>query len=71
MPIDLTAAHQLVDVRDPAASILLHQAAVEGHVLLKNTNNALPLQKPRLLSLFGYDGIIPAQNTPGAPGISK
>ncbi|KAJ6029862.1 hypothetical protein N7499_012278 [Penicillium canescens] len=27
----------------------------KGHVLVKNTNNALPLRKPDLVSMFGYD----------------
>jgi beta-glucosidase len=71
MPINLLAPHEVIDARDPSADAFLRQAAVEGHVLLKNTDNALPLQKPKLLSLFGYDGIVQAQNMPGAPGINK
>jgi beta-glucosidase len=46
-----------VDARDSAANPTLFQSAVEGHVLLKNTNNALPFNKPAVLSLFGYDAI--------------
>ncbi|KAI5212936.1 putative beta-glucosidase [Aureobasidium subglaciale] len=38
-----------------AAEATLFQGAVEGHVLVKNINNALPLQKPIVLSFFGYD----------------
>lgn len=71
MPISLLAPHEFVDARNPAASELLNQAAVEGHVLVKNVNNALPLSQPKVLSLFGYDGIVQSQQTPGAPGLSK
>lgn len=31
------------------------QAAVEGQVLVKNVNNTLPLNKPRTLSIFGWN----------------
>lgn len=70
MPVDLLAPHKLVDVREPAANELLLQAAIEGHVLVKNTNGALPLKKPKLISLFGYDGVAQTQNEPSA-GFSK
>jgi beta-glucosidase len=43
------------DARQPEAEATLFQGAVEGHVLAKNLNNALPLKKPKVLSLFGYD----------------
>lgn len=43
------------DARQPEAEATLFQGAVEGHVLVKNLNNALPLRKPKVLSLFGYD----------------
>lgn len=49
------AANHGVDARTPEASRILFQAAVEGHVLVKNTNNALPLKSPKTLSIFGYD----------------
>ncbi|WPH04783.1 glycoside hydrolase family 3 protein [Acrodontium crateriforme] len=49
--------NQAVDARDPAAENIILQAAVEGHVLVKNTNNTLPLSKPKILSLFGYDAV--------------
>lgn len=52
----MTAAAN-VSVRDSAADKANFQAAVEGHVLVKNVNNALPLSKPKVLSLFGYDAI--------------
>lgn len=71
MPLSLLAPHEFVNARDPAADELLYQAAVEGHILVKNVNNALPLQQPKVLSLFGYDAIVQSQNMPGAPGINK
>lgn len=43
------------EARQAAAEATLFQGAVEGHVLVKNVNNALPLKKPTVLSLFGYD----------------
>ena len=54
MPADLTVPHKTVDARDPAYKSVLYQGAVEGHVLLKNTGNALPLKKPKILSVFGF-----------------
>lgn len=48
------APHQIVDARDPNNKPILLQGAVEGHVLVKNVNNTLPLKSPRLLSVFGY-----------------
>lgn len=54
--------------RDPSSKPILLQSAIEGHVLVKNTNNALPLKKPKLISIYGYDAIAPpAVNVPG-PG---
>jgi beta-glucosidase len=49
--------HADVDARDPASQSTLFQSAVEGHVLVKNLNQTLPLQNPKVLSLFGYDAI--------------
>lgn len=45
------------DARTSAASQILLHAAVEGHVLVKNIKSALPLKKPKVLSLFGYDAV--------------
>lgn len=64
MPADMHAPHNLVDARDPASDEVILQAAVEGHVLVKNTNNVLPLQKPKFMSIFGYDAVAAARNTP-------
>ncbi|KAL5319229.1 hypothetical protein ACEPPN_012279 [Leptodophora sp. 'Broadleaf-Isolate-01'] len=70
MPIDLFAPHKVVDARNPASRQTIFNGAVEGHVLVKNTNKALPLKSPRLLSLYGYDAKNPNQNNP-APGFSS
>ncbi|PYH99804.1 beta-glucosidase [Aspergillus ellipticus CBS 707.79] len=63
LPVSLLTPHELVDARDPDSKPTILQGAVEGHVLVKNTDNALPLSNPRLLSLFGYDGIAATRNT--------
>lgn len=65
MPPDLTKPHQRVDSRNVSQSkSTVFQAAVEGHVLVKNVDYALPLNKPVLLSLFGYDGMAPPAYDP-------
>lgn len=66
LPADLTAPHALVEARDPAGKASIRQSAIEGHVLLKNTNNTLPLKKPKVLSLFGYDATIAPVNNPAS-----
>lgn len=50
-----------MDARDPTSKPVLLQGAIEGHVLVKNVNKALPLNKPRLVSLFGYDAVAPTR----------
>jgi len=64
MPISFLVPYKPVDARDPASKSVLIQGALEGHVLVKNENNALPLKSPRLLSVFGYDAALP----PGSNG---
>ncbi|GKZ25822.1 hypothetical protein AbraIFM66951_000778 [Aspergillus brasiliensis] len=64
VPANLTEPHEIIEARDPAAAPTILQGAVEGHVLVKNTNNSLPLKKPKLLSLFGYDGPASPINSP-------
>ena len=63
MPKDLTAPHTAVDARDPSSKAILHKGAVEGHVLVKNTENTLPLKKPRILSIFGFSARATDQNS--------
>jgi beta-glucosidase len=59
MAADLTKPHKIVDARNSSFKSVLFDGAVEGHVLLKNTNNALPLKTPKLLSIFGYSAKAP------------
>ncbi|EON66750.1 hypothetical protein W97_05996 [Coniosporium apollinis CBS 100218] len=66
---NLLLPHRIVDARDPSARPVILQGAIEGHVLVKNTNNTLPLRSPKLLSLYGYDAKSPDFNTPG-PGFN-
>lgn len=66
MPIDMLKPHMAVNAKDPASKQVLLDGAIEGHVLVKNIKNALPLHSPKLLSLFGYDGKAPDQNNPEA-----
>lgn len=55
--------------RDPASQPILFQSAIEGHVLVKNVNKSLPLVRPSLLSVFGYDAIAPPEsNLPSITG---
>lgn len=55
MPFDITAVHSQVNARNNASRATLLQGAVEGHVLVKNSNHALPLKSPKSLSIYGYD----------------
>ncbi|KAH7121520.1 glycoside hydrolase family 3 protein [Dactylonectria macrodidyma] len=70
MPANLSLPHDIVDARDPLDKPILYAGAVEGHVLVKNTNSALPLKKPRLLSLFGYSAKAPDKNNYDGAGFS-
>ncbi|KAF5591070.1 beta-glucosidase [Fusarium pseudoanthophilum] len=57
--------HPVVDARNASSKPTIWDGAVEGHVLVKNTNNALPF-KPnmKLVSLFGYSHKAPDKNIP-------
>ncbi|EAW22115.1 beta-glucosidase [Aspergillus fischeri NRRL 181] len=55
MPTNMYAPHQRVIGREASSKQTLLRGAIEGHVLVKNTNSALPLKSPQLLSVFGYD----------------
>lgn len=54
IPSDLSQPHEKVIGWNASYQSVIYQGAVEGHVLVKNVNNALPLKSPQLLSLFGY-----------------
>lgn len=45
----------IVDVRTAATNSLIRTLGAAGTVLLKNTNNALPLKKPMNVGVFGSD----------------
>ncbi|OAA60386.1 beta-glucosidase [Niveomyces insectorum RCEF 264] len=64
MPRNLALPHQAVvgRSRQRAARRALRDGAVEGHVLVKNINGALPFNRsapPQLLSVFGYGAKTP------------
>ncbi|RYP80642.1 hypothetical protein DL769_002387 [Monosporascus sp. CRB-8-3] len=61
MPPDLAKAHRIVDARNVSSQRVLLDGAIEGHVLVKNIRNALPLKKPKMLSIFGYSARSPDQ----------
>lgn len=59
---DYKKPHPVIDARDPNNDALLLEGAIQGHVLVKNVNNALPLSKPRILSIYGYDAKVANTN---------
>ncbi|CZR51391.1 probable beta-glucosidase precursor [Phialocephala subalpina] len=67
MPINYYTPHKPVYARDPSSQSVLLDGALEGHVLVKNVNNALPLKSPKLLSVFGYDAVAPQKFDVGGP----
>lgn len=69
MAADLTRPHKIVDARNSSFRSTLLDGAVEGHVLVKNIRNALPLKEPKMLSIFGYSAKNPDHNNP-MPGLS-
>jgi beta-glucosidase len=70
MPASLLDPHKIVDARDKASKPSRLQAAIEGHVLVKNTKNTLPLKAPKMLSLYGYNGpAAPVQMQDPVPGV--
>jgi beta-glucosidase len=64
MAADLTKPHRIVDARNSSFRSTLFSGAVEGHVLVKNIRNALPLSQPRMLSIYGYSAKNPDRNHP-------
>jgi beta-glucosidase len=67
MPSIFYTPHPPVYARDPSSKEFLLDGALEGHVLVKNVNNALPLKSPKLLSVFGYDAPSPPEMNVGGP----
>ncbi|GKT67155.1 beta-glucosidase [Colletotrichum tofieldiae] len=65
--VDVSKPHEVISSISPESRDTRLQGAVEGIVLVKNYNNTLPLQKPKILSLFGYDANVPLKNTPEGP----
>ncbi|KAL3439918.1 glycoside hydrolase superfamily [Aspergillus insuetus] len=59
---NLALPHAIIEGRRNSDRPTLLQSAVEGHVLLKNTKGALPLKKPKLLSILGYSAKAPDRN---------
>ncbi|KAG9230487.1 putative beta-glucosidase M [Amylocarpus encephaloides] len=66
MPRNILAPHAIVDARNPVASPIVLRSALEGHVLVKNVNNTLPLNKPKIIGVFGYDAPAPSRYNVGA-----
>lgn len=56
---NLSLLHDLIDARRPEAEPVLLEGAIAGHTLVKNVHGALPLGKPTMLSVFGYDAQAP------------
>ncbi|KAG5950085.1 hypothetical protein E4U53_005496 [Claviceps sorghi] len=54
MPKNVLAPHEPVEGRDRNHRATLLAGAIEGHVLVKNTKETLPLRLPRAISVFGY-----------------
>ncbi|KNG81934.1 hypothetical protein ANOM_009728 [Aspergillus nomiae NRRL 13137] len=46
VPYNIRAPHRIVNALDTDAKPTLFEGAVEGHVLVKNTNDVLPLKSP-------------------------
>lgn len=67
MPTLFYKPHPPVYARDPASKEFLLDGALEGHVLVKNVNNALPLKAPKLVSVYGYDAPSPSEMNVGGP----
>ncbi|KAF3006151.1 hypothetical protein E8E14_006981 [Neopestalotiopsis sp. 37M] len=68
MPSKVSAPYQRIIGSSPDSKDVLLQGAIEGHVLVKNTNNALPLKSPQLISLYGYSARTFDRYAWGTPG---
>lgn len=51
-----------IDGREASSKPILYQGALEAHVLVKNIREALPLKKPKMLSIYGYSAKSPDWN---------
>ncbi|PSK37432.1 Beta-glucosidase 1 [Elsinoe australis] len=71
IPTNLSLPHAFTNARDPASKDHLLQEAIEGHVLVKNVNNALPLNRPASLSVFGWDARAPHNSNHPLTGFGK
>jgi len=69
MPYNISLPHNIVNALTADAKPVLLQGAVEGHVLVKNKDSALPLRSPKLVSVFGYDAKAPPQYMPDGQSI--
>ncbi|KAJ5808438.1 hypothetical protein N7474_009707 [Penicillium riverlandense] len=69
MPYNISLPHKIVNALTTGAKPVLFEGAVEGHVLVKNKNNALPFRSPKLISVFGYDAKAPPQYMPNGQSI--
>jgi beta-glucosidase len=69
MPYNISEPHTIVNALTPDAKPVLYEGAVEGHVLVKNINNALPLQSPKLVSVFGWDAKAPDTMMPNGQSL--
>ncbi|KAF5240364.1 hypothetical protein FANTH_9624 [Fusarium anthophilum] len=67
IPVDVSKPHKVVSSISRESRKTIFQGAVEGIVLVKNHNNTLPLKKPKVLSLFGYDADVPRTNNREGP----
>jgi beta-glucosidase len=67
LPLDTASPRQIITAVNSAAQPNILQSAIEGIVLVKNRDNALPLRKPKMLALYGYDGQAPSKNHPAGP----
>lgn len=63
MPADRAGNHTVIEGRDPADLPVILQGAIEGHVLVKNERDTLPLKSPKTVSIFGYSANRPAKWT--------
>ena len=62
VPADYGKPHPVIDARNPDDEGVLLEGAIQGHVLVKNVNYALPLSSPRILSIYGYDAKVADTN---------